>query len=69
MSRFQKKFHKAVKEVADTLMAMSDEEFAAELEKHKDGDITRILQEESRRWEEYQQYNERVCIDKIHDAC
>lgn len=39
------KFDEAVKKVTEEIMAMSDEEFNAELEKHEDGDIAQFLLE------------------------
>ena len=46
-------FEKASFEVCEYLLSLSDEEFAAELEKHKDGDIAQIIRREQERWEEY----------------
>lgn len=39
------KFDEAVRKVCEELCAMPEEEFYAELEKHKDGDIAQILRE------------------------
>ena len=41
----KERFHKAIDKVFDKLSKMIKEEFYNELEKHKDGDFTKIIKE------------------------
>jgi hypothetical protein len=52
-SKKTSEFEEACKKVTEYLLSLTDEEFAAELEKHKDGDIAQIIRREMERWEEY----------------
>ena len=43
MTGYKMELSDAIKKVSEELSAMPDKEFFAELEKHKDGDIAKIL--------------------------